>query len=48
MKSNWKHTAILVLVISPLTGIPDAVPAEKNETSKRLATGVEDQAAGCG
>jgi hypothetical protein len=45
MKSNWKRTAILVLVISALAGIADAVAAEKSETSKRLATGVEDQAA---
>ena len=45
MKSNWKRTAILVLVISTLAGIADAVAAEKSDTSKRLATGVEDQAA---
>jgi hypothetical protein len=45
MKSNWKRTAILVLVISALAGIADAVASEKNETPKRLATGVEDQSA---
>ncbi|MDO9068007.1 MAG: DUF4139 domain-containing protein [Deltaproteobacteria bacterium] len=45
MKSNWKRSAILVLVISALAGIADAVAAEKNDTSKRMATGVEDQAA---
>ena len=45
MKSNWKRTAILVLVISALAGIADAVASEKNETPKRLATGVEEQSA---
>lgn len=45
MKSNWKRTAILVLVISALAGIADAVAAEKSENAKRLVTGVEDQVA---
>ena len=45
MKSNWKRAAILVLVISALAGIVDAMAADKNDTSKRLTTGVEDQAA---
>ena len=40
MKSNWKRTAILVLVISALAGIADAVAAEKSENAKRLVTGV--------
>lgn len=45
MKSNWKRSAILVLVISALAGIADAVAAEKSENAKRLVTGVEDQVA---
>jgi len=45
MKSNWKRTAILILVISALAGIADAVAAEKSENAKRLVTGVEDQVA---
>ena len=45
MESNWKRTAILVLVISALAGFADAVAAEKNDPSKRLTTGVEDQSA---
>ena len=45
MKTKWYRAVLLSLAVTAVVDFTGASAAEKNDTSKRLATGVEDQAA---
>jgi hypothetical protein len=45
MKTKWYRAVFLALVVTALVDFTGASAAEKNDTSRRMATGVEDQAA---
>jgi hypothetical protein len=45
MQTKWYRAVLLALVVTAAVDFSGASAAEKNDASKRLATGVEDQAA---
>jgi len=45
MKTQWYRAVLLALVVTAVVDLTGASAVEKSESAKRLATGVEDQAA---